>query len=403
MNISKIAQKFIGIALVLIFLTGCATSTVAPTSIPTFPMPTQPNTPLPPPPIPTQPVQPTQATLFRFIQTIQVTPDDNYLGGGFVRINYIPATNRFVVTFAATIAQPQPPNCLVDGYAYKLYTLDMQTTGETSVFSCPSGDSGSLMVDNTFYFVIPTMKPNGWHVVKFDATTWTMLAKTRYSFDPQVDTDTQPNNDPMVAFVNGQLDISSQYNAAGHPPDLTLGAATFHDFFSTDLAFLNQRILNDTPHILGSSMIFLDGLYYFVTANAYLGGDIVVITYDQNWKYVGVKSLVHNGLFSTGLAFDGQRFYIVYLDNSQTLKPNQLPVYLNVRLAAFDRNWNLLDDIAVTSYAISDNMQTGRPWVLLHGNRLYVSYDLDTMDPVTRSENKHGQAIISIFELNQTP
>ena len=129
----------------------------------------------------------------------------------------------------------------------------------------------------------------------------------------------------------------------------------------------------------------------------------MVITYDQNWKYVGVKSLVHNGLFSTGLAFDGQRFYVAYLDNSQTLKPNQLPVYLNVRLAAFDRNWNLLEDIAVTSYAISDNMQTGRPWVLLHGNRLYVSYDLDTMDPVTRSENMHGQAIISIYELTQTP
>ncbi len=387
MNISQIARKYIEIALFLIFLAGCATSSVAPTSIPT------------------QLVQPTQTSLFRFIQTIHVTPDDNYLGGGFVRINYVPFTNRFVVTFAGPIVHPpsNPNLCLGGGYAYKGYTLDMQETGETGVLSCPSGDSGSLMVDNTFYFVVPTMKPNGWHVSKIDATNWTLVTETQYNFDPQVDTNKQPNNDPMVAFVNGQLDISSQYNATGNPPDFPLGAATYHDFFSTDLAFLNQRILNDPPHILGSSMIFQDGLYYFVTANTYLGGDIVVITYDQNWKYVGVKSLVHNGLFSTGLAFDGQRFYVAYLDNSQTLKPNQLPVYLNVRLAAFDRNWNLLEDIAVTSYAISDNMQTGRPWVLLHGNRLYVSYDLDTMDPVTRSENMHGQAIISIYELTQTP
>ena len=112
---------------------------------------------------------------------------------------------------------------------------------------------------------------------------------------------------------------------------------------------------------------------------------------------------MHYGQFSTGLAFDGQRFYVAYLNNSQTLTPDMLPVYLNVRLAAFDLNWNLLDDIAVTSYAISDNMQTGRPWVLLHGNRLYVSYDLDTMDPVKRTESKNGQAVISVFELNQTP
>jgi hypothetical protein len=43
--------------------------------------------------------------------------------------------------------------------------------------------------------------------------------------------------------------------------------------------------------------------------------------------------------------------------------------------------------VAVTNYTPSDNMQTGRPWVILHENRLYVSYDLDTRDPVTHEEH----------------
>ena len=44
-------------------------------------------------------------------------------------------------------------------------------------------------------------------------------------------------------------------------------------------------------------------------------------------------------------------------------------------------------------------MQTGRPWVILYGNRLYVSYDLDTRDPVTHQEQMKGQAIVSVYEL----
>lgn len=341
-------------------------------------------------------------SLFKFIQTVHVTPDSNYLGGVFARINFVPATNRFVVTFAATLVNPPSSQYLRGGYAYKVYTTEMQETGETGLYSSEYGDSGSRMVDNTYYFVTPEFKPFGWHVTKFDAANWTKLAETHMYFKPQEDSDKYPNNDPMVAFVNGQLDVSAQYNASGAPPALTGGAGTFHDFFSPDLVFLGQRNLTDTPQIHGSSLIYLDGVYYFITANAYLGGDMVVATYDLNWKFLDVKTLKHNAFFSTGLAYDGQRFYVAYLDNSQTVSSNQLPVYLNVRLAAFDRDWNLSEDIAITNYAIADNIQTGRPWVILHGNRLYVSFDLDTVDPVTRTESKNWQALVSVFELTQS-
>jgi hypothetical protein len=180
------------------------------------------------------------------------------------------------------------------------------------------------------------------------------------------------------------------------------GAATHHQFFSTDLKFLGKRILADTPHIGGSSMIYVDGIYYFITANAY-PGDLILMKYDKDWKYLGMKPLRKQAHWSTGVAFDGQRFYVAYIDTRQRTNPGFFPVYLNVHLAAFDRDWNLVDDVAVTNYALSDNRQTGRPWVILHKNRLYVSYDLDTMDPVLHKETMKGQAEVSIYELTQGP
>jgi hypothetical protein len=402
MNNTKFLQKLVEAVLLIVYLAGCGAPTATPTLPPMFPPPPPPPPTFPPPPTLTKPELPTgQPELFKFIQTVQITPDANFLGGGFARINYVPATDRFVVTFSATLAEPSG-ECKIGGYAYKEYTLDMQKTGKTGIYSCEYGDSGSVMVDNTYYFITPEFKPYGWHLVKFDAITWETLAETHMYLEHQEDSGKYPNNDPMVAYVNGQLDISSQYQPSGMPPDLMAGVATYHDFFSTDLQLLGHKILTDTPHIGGSSMIYADGFYYLVTANAFLG-DMVVITYDQNWNYLGVKTLKHTAHWSTGLAYDGQRFYVAYLDNSQTLTGRSLPVYLNVRLAAFDRDWNLMDDIAVTNYAIADNMQTGRPWVIIHGNRLYVSYDLDKMDPVLRTEEKKGQAIVSVYELTQMP
>ena len=365
------------------------------TPLPTIPM----NTPLPPLPSP-QPTQPAHVNLFKFIQTIQVTPDDNYSGVivGFARINYVPANDRFVVTFEAKLTRPSG-GCSEGGYAYKVYTTDLQETGETGIFYCEAEDSGSVMVGNSYYFAVSDMTNYGLHLLKIDAAKWTKMAEISI---PMGSSDKYKNNDPMVAYTNGMLDISTQYNASGSWPDTGMGAATFHQFFTPELQSLNTRILADTPHICGMSMVYVDGVYYLVTANAF-SGDVVLMRYDKNWNYLGVKTLVKQAHWSTGLVYDGQRFYLAYLDTSQKTDPGFLPIYPNVHLAAFDRDWNMLDNISVTNYAITDNMQTGRPWVVLHGNRLYVSYDLDPMDPTTHQELLKSQAVVSVYELTQTP
>jgi hypothetical protein len=353
-----------------------------------------------PAPQPTPVPQATAPSIFRLIRTVQITPDANYMTGSFARIYHVPAIDRFVVTFGSK--RKESGLCKGAGFAFKEYTLDMQDAVRHGRFfwfddACEAGDAGSTVVGNDYYFLgIPLIQgqPNDWLLVKYDAVSWSTLAEASIPLAPER---VFEKGDPMVAYVNGRIDVSSQYNASGDWPDLRAGAATHHHFFSTDLAPLGDRILDDYPHICGSAMIYLDGVYYFVTGTAHLG-DVVLLRYGANWEFLGAKTLVRSANWSQGLVFDGARFYVSYLDNSQRVA-DRLPMLQNVCLAAFDRDWNLVDKAAVTSFALSDNKAPGRPWVILHGNRLYVSYDVDSLDHATGVDQKMWQAYVSVYEL----
>src|SRR4030042_1409948 len=84
----------------------------------------------------------------------------------------------------------------------------------------------------------------------------------------------------LVAFADGRLDVCSQYTTFGGPPPPEQGASTHHQFFSPDLEFLEKKIVSDTPHFCGTSMIYLDSIYYFISASAYTG-NVIVMSYDK--------------------------------------------------------------------------------------------------------------------------
>ncbi len=382
---------------IIILLTGCGTPPSTPVTIPTLPPP--------PPEIPKTTVQPIlppeQPALLRFIQTVQVTPDSQYLTGAFVRINFIPATDRFVVTFGGDLAQPVG-ECTGKAYSFKMYTIDLHETGESGTFSCDISDAGSVMVDNTYYFaaMITIGDQHGWHMLKIDAVNW----KTQVDKFFAVDWPTEGEADPMMAYINGKIDLSSGYNTSGNPhnPDDLAGTyGTHHQFFSNDLEYLGKKILTDPGHVHGSYIVFVDGINFFVTADSY-DGDVIVAKYNGNWEYLGGKTLIHQAHFSTGLVYDGQRFYLAYTDTSQRFGVSIPPVALNIRLAVFDRDWNLLEDVAVTDFVPEDGKQPGRPWVILHGNRLYVSYDVDTANHETHEEDLKWQSYVSVYELTRS-
>jgi len=333
---------------------------------------------------PTQP--PGQPPLLSLVQTVEVTSEADYPYGGFVRINYVPASDRFVVTF---------------GCAYREYDLGMVPTGVSGDLNCEGADAGFLMVDNFLFHVTQAAQAGteGWRIFEYDAATWQLLTDTFFPLGSQ----RLDNGDPMVAYVNGRIDISSGYTVTEEPPDADTPAGeygTHHQFFSLDLQFLEERIITEPPHIHGHYMVFVDGIYYLVTASLYTE-DVILAKYDTEWNYLGGKTLIPQAHFSTGLVFDGQRFYVAYTDTSQRTEPGFFPVALNIHLAAFDRDWNLVEDVAVTDFSWEDGRQPGRPWVTLHANRLYVSYDVDVVDPATHQEQFKPRAMVSVYELTR--
>ncbi len=337
--------------------------------------------------------------ILRLNRTIQITPDASYLTGSFSRINYVPATDRFVVTFG-TKKSIVKDVCKGAGFAYKEYTTDMVETGksgyliETPMPACEAGDMGSTMADGAYYiatFSTDTSCGSCLRLIKFNATDWSIAAETNVPLDEPHES----ASDMSVSFMNGLLDVSNQYNPEGIWQE---GSASFHDFFTPDLQPAGKKILNDSPHISGASIIFADNAYNLLSADTY-SGDLVVLRYDRDWNYLGMKKLIREANWPQGAVFDGSRFYVAYTDTSQRTEPGFFPVYPNAHIAAFDSNWNLLDDLALTNYTLESDNKAGRPWVIMHGGRLYVSYDVDSVDPVTREERLQWQAYVSIIDL----
>ena len=338
------------------------------------------------------------AGIFKLVKTVKVTPDSQFLTGSFARINYVPAIDRFVVTFG-TKGSIEKNNCQGGGYAYKEYTTEMQETGNSAEFTwdpdaCEANDSGSCMVDNTYYFVhVPSEAgmPYGWSITAYDAVTWNKLAERIVPL-------TNPNEgnlDPCIAFINGQFDVSDQYNPNGIWQE---GTYSHHRFFSDGLDSLGYRILDDFPHISGASMILADNVIHIISADAF-SGDLYVLRYDTDWNFIEAKMLMEKAFWAQGVVFDGKMFYVSYLNTSQRTEPGFLPVHLNVHIAAFDRNWELVEDMAVTQFTEADYKQPGRPWLILHDNKLFLSFDCDSVDAATGEEMLRWQAIVKVYEI----
>jgi hypothetical protein len=152
---------------------------------------------------------PTRAgSLFTSLGTTTVTPDGNLLGGGFARIYRVAATGRLVVTFNTPIDQPEG-GCTGAAHAYKEYTTEMQETGSKGVISCEGGfDTGSLLVGDSYYLVSMHREGEtaGWLIGKYDAATWAQETRIFHAVDDPY----EQQGDPMVTYVDGVLDVSSQ-------------------------------------------------------------------------------------------------------------------------------------------------------------------------------------------------
>ena len=345
--------------------------------------------------------------LFELIGTVKVTPVGNFAGGGFVRIGYVPGRDSMVVTFKAKLSEAVSgcndtmgqPN--TEAIAYREYTVDMQETGDYGIITCQTGpDVGGMFLGNHYYYAgmghNNTSNVDGWWLAKYDAVTWANLVDL--FFYPLAQGEN--NGDPMIVPVNGQIDISGKYYRS---VDEELATATHHQFFTPDLQFISKRILTDTPNIDLSSLLVVNGVINFITSTAFVGGDVTVMRYDPAWNYLSTKTLVQGASQPEGAAFDGTRYYVSYVDMAPC--DSAFPsCAMNIRLAAFDSSWNLLEDIPVTNFALEDNRVPARPSLTLWNNRIYVCYDQsENGNPYQDPETADSQVYVKVYGVNQNP
>lgn len=340
----------------------------------------------------------------RLVETVKV--NEGYATAAFVRAFWSESKGRIVVTFGTgdytKVQQGLPGGCAEArmGYAYREFTAEMEDAGTTGYFvdfpqSCAAGDSASVMVGDDYYFLGGAMGgPGVWRLRRFDAN-WQETG----SVDIRLDEPTEAMNDQMLAYAGGQLIASSLYVEGGigagpldqRKTDPTKGEATFQKLVTKDLKLAGERVLDDVPHINGSSLVEVDGVYNLVTSRAFFG-ELLVLRYDREWNFLQEKQLADWGQWAQGAIYDNGRYYVTYIDTS-------VKGASNVVLGVYDKNWDLVSSTPVTSYGPESHKGAGRPSLMKHGNRLYVSYDVESFTPRERAENKDWQGYVTVFEM----
>ncbi len=286
----------------------------------------------------------------------------------------------------------------------------MTPPGTTGYISCAAADATAQVIGDHLYLASMTAGPLdgsgvpawiGWRLEKFDPVSWQLLA----SVDIPLDMPAEADDGPTISLINGQIDVTGEYFVDGDP-DNPLGRGSHHHYFSTDLVALGERILQPPQypaHCPMVSIVQANGGDIIMFASTEFNGDLMVLRFDRDWNLLEQRMLRENAFFPTGAATDGELFYVAYTDGSQR---SSRRVYPNVRLAGYDPGWNVLQDVAATGFVPTDNMLGMRPWLTLHENRLYVSFNTDTIDPVTGEEspaNRDIQVSVSVFALTRSP
>jgi hypothetical protein len=332
--------------------------------------------------------------VFTYVKTVQITPDSDYLDGQSCRMFYVPGRDKFCVTFGGTLTRE-----MGDGkyhaqdrvYTYKEYSLDMEATGKTSPYgSGGAGEGRGVVAGDDFYFVQAEIEEGaaGWHLYGFNAATERVLGDRFVALDPNTESDDSFN----VVWVGGQLDVISSYRGQGD--------GTIQHFFSPSFETVSEKVLPDHPGNLDAwSLVEVDGSYYVLADE---GSGARIVEYDQAWNKVGEKAILNDLRMGGGSMLSADdRFYLAYEDDSNTIGSGIAYVYPNIRLAVFDSEWTLLQDVALTSYVQHDGKLPGSPWITLHQGKLYVSYDVvdgwsgsDLSEPTGKA-----QAYVAMYDL----
>jgi hypothetical protein len=128
---------------------------------------------------------------------------------------------------------------------------------------------------------------------------------------------------------------------------------------------------------------------------------MIVLRFDKNWHYLSEKKIRDRAFFPTGSLSIGGRYYVAFMDNSLYDEKSQDHPIFNVHLAAYDADWNTVQDEAATTLTSADHEWSESAWLMQHGNYLYLGYMVNSFDPTTKKDLP-GQAYVNIYELTPT-
>jgi len=339
---------------------------------------------------------------------------------GFIKVSLFthhPATDHFVVIIG-TSHLPKPvqltysnQNCIEKAWLYKEYTTEMQPTGKFGFLGCFVADVTSYMIDNELYLVGMTTGPAGsdnrpawigWRLEKFDAVSWQRIAFVDIPLDQG--NDLEVDDGPTISLINGQIDVTGEL-FPNRDPDGPMGSGSHHHFFTTDLQPLEKKWFKAPEYPAHRPEVSIlqesNGDILMFTGTTYWHANLKVMRFDKDWNFIEEKLLCQNAFFPTGSASDGKFYYIAY--SSQT-PANQVShnMITNAHLAAYDSQWNLVQDAAITQYSETDHTNSGAAWILIHGRYLYVGYATSPFDPTT-GQDTPGQTYVNIYELTGQP
>jgi hypothetical protein len=176
---------------------------------------------------------------------------------------------------------------------------------------------------------------------------------------------------------------------------------------TTDLQLKGEKILTSPgvpPHCPESSLRQLANGDILIFTGVNYFGPLKVLRLDKDWKFIDEHILRQDAFWPIGAVSSSGYWFVAYYDTSKK-REGKVPI-MNIGLAAFDADWNLVQDEKVTDFDTvpeggNPTMGDGISAELL-GNYLYVSYT------VTKFKGETGvqldsQTYVNVYELSQKP
>lgn len=325
------------------------------------------------------------------VTSVELTPTATHTTGTFCRIFYHPVREKFYLTHTGVqVGAPDDIPSYQD-LVYHEYDENFNFTGNTGIFpNLENGISDYAMVYTSGHYYLLMGALSGYAIMKY---------KDNFQFVDSVHvvlTQYDHNNDMMLNFTRGNLYLSSVYDTSQTQNFYTHQHLLVYD---TSLNKLDDRIIWDVSYMAsGASLIFNQNRYHVVTGD-WIGSyedpsTLSVYQFSPDWTFLGSIVIDKSGQWSQGLLFDNG-FYYVAFHTPGIHGPG------NIAVCIYNLGWNLIHKEMVTDYSAAGNQPTivaSRPSLVKVGDRLYVTYDIESFDPQTGG-GRDWQAVVVCYQI----